>query len=203
MDDLAVTKTAQLAEVIADNFCGDGFDLSARENAVAGTWSEMPEVRAVRHLRDAHASEGEVRLFLTLVTAVDRARDANRLWRAATDLYRSSPDLFEPTQVARMRLSDLQEVLSSTKVSQRHSPDSDAWKRIAVSLADEEGPTRRVIEEGRGDARELLADVRSKRNGKARFPLLRGPKIAPLWGAAYGRSGQSDHKSNGNYPGGG
>ncbi len=38
-----------------------------------------------------------------------------------------------------------------------------------------------MIEEGHGDARELLADVRSKRNGKARFPLLRGPKIAPLW----------------------
>ncbi len=117
VDDLAVTKTAQLSKVIADTFYGDGFDLSARENAVAGTWSEMPEVRAVRHLRDVHASDREVRLFLTLVTAVDRARDANRLWRTATDLYRSSPDLFEPTQVAHMRLSDLREVLSSTKVS--------------------------------------------------------------------------------------
>ena len=38
-----------------------------------------------------------------------------------------------------------------------------------------------MIEEGTGDARELLADVRSKRDGRARFPLLRGPKIAPLW----------------------
>ena len=156
-------------------------DLSARVNPAAGTWSEMPEVGAVQRLRDLHASDRQVRLFLTFVCAVDRARDANRLWKAGAELYRLSPDLFEPTQVAHMRLSDLREVLSSTKVSQRHTPDSDAWKRIAVSLADEEGPTRQVIEEGEGDARELLADVRSKRDGRARFPLLRGPKIAPLW----------------------
>ena len=50
-----------------------------------------------------------------------------------------------------------------------------------MSLVDEKGPTRQVIEESKGDARELLADVRSKRAGKARFPLLRGPKIAPMW----------------------
>ncbi len=47
MGDLEGKKTSELAEVIADTFYGDGFDLSTRENAVAGTWSEMPEVRVV------------------------------------------------------------------------------------------------------------------------------------------------------------
>lgn len=181
LDDAAVMRTARLAGAIADSFYGGGLDLSARVNPAAGTWSEMPEVGAVGRLRDLHATDREVRLFLTFVCAVDRARDANRLWAAAAELYGASPALFEPTEVAHMRASSLREVLSSAKVSQRHTTDSDAWKRIAVSLVEERGPTRRVIDEGEGDARELLADVRSKRDGRARFPLLRGPKIAPLW----------------------
>ena len=118
-EDLAVTRTAQLAEAIADSFYGDGLDLSARENPAAVTWSEMPEVRAVQQLRDLHATDRQVRLFLTFVCAMDRARAANLLWKAATEIYRSSPDLFEPTQVAQIRLSDLREVLSSTSVTQR------------------------------------------------------------------------------------
>ena len=65
--DLVVPTTAQLAAAIADSFYGDGLDLSARENPAAGTWSEMPEVGAVQRLRDLHASDRQVRLFLTFV----------------------------------------------------------------------------------------------------------------------------------------
>lgn len=79
------------------------------------------------------------------------------------------------------RCPPFRELLSSTGVSRYHNSDSMAWKRIAVSLANEQGPTRQVIEEGKGDARELKTDLRSKRAGKARFPQLRGPKIAPMW----------------------
>jgi hypothetical protein len=179
--DPRVQETARLAGLIADSFYGEGLDLLAREKAAAGMWSEMPEVGAIRSLRELHASDRETRLFLTFVSAVDRMRDANRLWKAAADLYGSRPDLFEPTEVAHMRVSELREVLSFAAVSRFHTTDSDAWKRIAMSLVDEIGPTRQVIENGEGEARELLADVQSKRAGKARFPLLRGPKIAPMW----------------------
>ncbi|MXX46272.1 MAG: hypothetical protein F4Z41_08725 [Acidimicrobiia bacterium] len=181
LGDPALPKAALLAELIADSFYGEGFDLSAREEAAAGTWSEMPEVQAVRLLRDWDASDSTVRLFLTFTSAVDRMRDANLLWRAAATLYQSRPDVFEPNQVARMPMSTLRELLSSTGVSRFHTYDSDAWKRIAVSLAKERGPTRRVIFEGMGDAEELIDDVRSKRDGKDRFPQLRGLKIAPMW----------------------
>ena len=181
LSDPTIQKTARLAELIADSFYGDGLDLSAREEAAAGTWCEMPEVGAVRRLRDLHASDREVRLFLTFVSAVDRMRDANHLWKAAATLYESRPDLFEPNAAAHMQLSKLREVLSSAKVSRFHTDDSKAWKRIAVSLVKEKGPVRQVIEKGKGDARKLRADLRSKRDGKDRFPLLRGPKIAPMW----------------------
>lgn len=166
VSDPRVQETARLAELIADSFYGEGLDLLGGEKAPAGIWYQMPEVGAIRFLRELHASDREMRLFLTFVSAVDRMRDANRLWKAAADLYGSRPDLFEPTEVALMRVSEFREVLSSAGVSRFHTTDSDAWKRIAVSLVDEIGPTRRVIEDGEGDARELLADVQSKRAGR-------------------------------------
>ena len=79
--------------------------------------SKWPEVGAVSRLRDLQASDREVRLFLTFVSAVDRMRDASRLWRAAATLYESRPDLFEPTEVARVPVSRLREVLPSAEVS--------------------------------------------------------------------------------------
>ena len=106
LSDPAIQKTARLTELIADSFYGDGLDMSASDEATAGIWFEMPEVGAVRRLRDLQASDREVRLFLTFVSAVDRMRDAGRLWRAAATLYESWPDLFEPTEVARVPVSE-------------------------------------------------------------------------------------------------
>lgn len=108
-------------------------------------------------------------------------RDANQLWNAAAELYESRPDLFDPGQVANMGVSTLRQVLTLAKVSRYHTSDSDAWKRIALSLLEGQGPIRRVIREGAGDAKELLDEVRSKKAGRARYPQLRGPKIAPMW----------------------
>ena len=40
----------------------------------------------------------------------------------------------------------------------------------------------RVVDGGRGDARELLMDLRSRDgDGRVRFPMLRGPEIGPMW----------------------
>ena len=44
------------------------------------------------------------------------------------------------------------------------------------------GQTNTVIETGAGDAAELLEAVRRvRRDGAPLFPLLRGPKISPVW----------------------
>ena len=203
LSDPAIQKTARLAELIADSFYGDGLDMSARDEATAGTWFEMPEVGAVRRLRDLQASDREVRLFLTFVSAVDRMRDASRLWRAAATLYESRPDLFEPTEVARVPVSKLREVLSSAEVSRFHKPDSEAWKRIAVSLVEENGPTRQVIKEGKGDAREVAGRLTEQTSRKGLLPSAQRTEDSSDVGAAYGRSGRSSHKPHGDHPGGG
>ena len=43
-------------------------------------------------------------------------------------------------------------------------------------------PVSRVIDAGSGEAQELLRDLKSHDNGgRARFPMLRGPKVGPMW----------------------
>ena len=67
-------------------------------------------------------------------------------------------------------------------MSQRHEPDSAAWRSICRSLASGSGAVCRVVDSGLGDARESLRDLQSRnREGRPRYPMLRGPKIGPMW----------------------
>ena len=178
MNDSPVSRAARLAEMIAGDFYNDRFDLSARGGAQGGAWARMPEVLAVDR---AGLSGRTARLFLTFIAAMDRARDAMRLWMAGVKLFESRPELFEPAACAEVPTPTLQRLLSQFKVSQRHSVDAAAWSVIAKTLASEECPVRAAVEDGVGDARELLSDLRARRAGRSRFPILRGPKVGPMW----------------------
>ena len=124
------------------------------------------------------ASCRTVRLFLTSIAAMDRVRDATRLWRAGLALYESHPELFDPAVVSAVPIPELRDLLSAYRVSQRHGPDSDAWSRIAISLSSGIGPVSTVIDHGVGDAEELLVDLKTvDQTGGSRFPMLRGPKV--------------------------
>ena len=172
---------ARIAEALAGDFYGDMLDLSSRPGTAGSPWSRMPEVESVRRLRANGADERCVRRFLTFVCAMDRSRDAERLWRDAADLWEAHPEVFDPAYAAAMSRAALRSVLCRARVSQRHGPDVDAWRTIAGSLAIG-GPVRCVVDEGAGAAAELLRDLRARnRTGRARFPLLRGSKIAPMW----------------------
>jgi hypothetical protein len=85
--------------------------------------------------------------------------------------------------VARRSLTDLMDVLKSFRVSQRHSADAAAWRRIAESLVN--GSVTRVRDAiflGRGNVRELLDELGAQtRAGTDRLPFLRGPKVGPMW----------------------
>ena len=176
------TDTARLAEMIANDFYDARLDLSARGMGSGNTWSQMPEVECVQKLRAADVSEREVRLFLTFVSAMDRARDAVRLWRAGVKLFELHPQIFDPAKVSAMPFRTLLVLLSDNDVSQRHGPDSEAWRSIAGSLDSGSGSVCRVIDHGVGDAEELLRELQScDRANRPRFPMLRGPKIGPMW----------------------
>ena len=172
----------RFAELIASDFYDDRLDLSARGCFSSSAWSRMPAVECVRALRVSGASHRTVRLFLTFIAAMDRVRDATRLWRAGLALYESHPEFFDPAVVSAVPIPELRDLLSAYRVSQRHGPDSDAWSRIAISLSSAIGPVSTVIDHGIGDARELRADQRTRDEaGRPRFPILRGPKIGPMW----------------------
>ena len=177
-----MTYIPRLAELIARDFYDDRLKLSTRGLAPHIAWSLMPEVEVTQKLRSRGASDGTLRVFLTLVSAMDRARDATRLWRAAAQLFESNPEAFDPAGVLSMSDRALQALLSQSGVSQRHGPDSRAWRCITGSLATNVGAVCRLVDTGVGDAAELLNDLWScDSQGRPRYPMLRGPKVGPVW----------------------
>ena len=130
--------TPQLAEWIVGDFYADQFDLSARGLAPHTAWSLMPEVEVTQKLCALGTSDRAIRVFVTLVSAMDRARDATLLWRAAARLFESHPEVFDPARVTSMsarKAGRLYALLSRSCVSQRHETDAGAWWNIAHSLA--------------------------------------------------------------------
>ena len=173
-------RAARLAETITRDFYDDGGEglrlpVSASASAPPRTWREMPEVKAVEEVTRLADSRG-ARLFLTFVSAMNRNRDFFDLLDVALRLFTAQPQLFEPSHAAALPLPELARALKDSDVSRKHDPDSKAWSAIAKSLT-ETGAVRAVIETGVGDAVDILREL----GPRGRFPLLRGPKIAPLW----------------------
>ena len=176
-----IRHATAVAEKIAGEFYNDKLDLSARDVVPSSSWLRMPEVESVTRLRDLGVSDRNIRLFITFIAAMDRARDATRLWNNGVQLYHAYPYLFDPDEASVLPVSILRKQLSQYGVSQRHGPDSSAWQVIARSLAVEGNPVSQAVDYGVGNAGELLRYLRSHAEGHSRFPLLRGPKIGPMW----------------------
>lgn len=173
-----MTDAARIAEWIADDFYGRRLDFSKRP-ASGGGWSELPEVNIVpRGLEDPR----RVRLFLTFMAAVDKMVDATRLWSAGADLLQAHPEVFDPTAASSMDVGDLGAILKQGGVVRYPKRQPQAWRRIAVSLSEGVGSVPRLVKTGRGDAVDLLRDLRSRDpTGATRYPELRGQKIGPMW----------------------
>jgi hypothetical protein len=173
-----------LASEITEVFMDGTLDLSKRPGAPLPDWEGMPELVAAARLGKAGASQTELRLVATFTAAMDRARDADRLWRSAALLFEKAPWTFDPSEVVTHSLTDLTDVLRGAGLTQRHGPDAAAWRTIAESLANPDASLaiRAAVLEGHGDARELLAALAAtSAGGTPRFPMLRGPKIGPMW----------------------
>lgn len=176
--------TTELAEIIASDFYHDRLDLSERSADVhSRPWSQMPEAKYVRQLYDGGTPRRKVRLFVTLLSAMNRARDSYLLWNAGFNLFNSHPEFFDPVTISAISTDTLFDRLKDSKVSQKHPDDVKAWRAIAHSLTSEyPSSVQKVIDDGIGNAEDLLQDLKSKDHiGQLRFPLLRGPKISAMW----------------------
>jgi Family of unknown function (DUF6884) len=123
-----------LARTLTEAFVAGRLDLSTRDGAPTPGWAGMPELIVAERMRAAGARDVDVRLLLTFAAAMDRARDADRLWFAAERLYEAAPWAFDPAQVVDRNLIELADALREYKVSQRHRADSAAWRTIAEAL---------------------------------------------------------------------
>lgn len=180
----APTEATALAHEITAAFATGHFDLSARANPPPVGWAGMPEVAVADGLRAAGADDVAVRLVLTFTAAMDRARDADRLWFRSAELYETTPWPFDPSAVRSRQLTDLTDVLRTFGVSQRHGADAAAWRTIAETMSQRNAAPEAydAVFDGNGDARELLVALQARTNaGSDRFPFLRGPKIGPMW----------------------
>ncbi len=173
-----------LARRITAAFQQRALDLSLRPSGLEQGWDGMPEVYVAKRLRAAGATDVDVRLFVTFTAAMDRSRDADRLWNASCQLFLEEPWPYNPEAALHRKPAELMAALRSHRVSQKHSDDGAAWRAIAETLTDPDlgRPVHTAIFEGRGDARELLLALKARRrDGRACFPLLGGPKISVMW----------------------
>jgi hypothetical protein len=163
-----------LAREVTQAFWAANLRLEANGAPTPG-WEGMPEVRAATVVRAAGGDHAAVRRVLTLTAAMDRARDADALWLAAAALYTDEPWVFDPAALVERR-DEVDRLLRAYRVSQRHGPDSTAWRAIGRSLCSP-GIVRDAVDGGHGDAVELLVALRREDE----FPTLRGPKVGPMW----------------------
>lgn len=178
-----VADASGLGARISAAFTRGQLDLSARAGAPAVGWAGMPEIRAFERVRSEGADGVAARTFGTLISAMDRARDADLLWDRGASAFAATPWIFDPSEVVERSFTELLDVLRAAGLSQRHATDVGAWRVIAESLAGDSVPVvTSAIRGGRADARVLLNAVQARTpTGSDRFPLLRGPKIRAMW----------------------
>jgi hypothetical protein len=174
----------RLAWEISHGFTSGALDLSARAKPPLVGWQTLPETVMVAKLRKRGETAASARRAVTLLAAMDRARDADELWLRAVQLHESAPWAYKIDQVVQRPLWELADALLGSGVSQRHLIDSAAWRRIAEALvaSTPDRPVLHVIDQGIGSAAQLQVDLKSKMTGgSASYPFLSGPKVGPMW----------------------
>jgi len=150
-----------VAALIAESFWTRRLDLSERRGAPTPDWSGLPEIRGAQTIRDRGGSDADVRLWVTFISAMDRARDADALWAAGAQLHAAAPWVFDPVAVAAASFGALVDALRGSRVSQRHGPDAAAWRLIAETLSNPAvtPAVRAAIWNGTGEAQALLREL--------------------------------------------
>lgn len=105
---------AAIARLITDDFVSGRLAISRPNSLIPRGWDAMPECMAAAAVRSTGASPSEIRSFITLVMAVDRSRDADRLWRIAAETYQRDPWLFHPAEVMDQPPGRVRELLHDT-----------------------------------------------------------------------------------------
>jgi hypothetical protein len=173
-----IERARQIAKTLYAAFAPDGEGIFGEHN--------MPE-----DLLPQGLSQGsrEHLSFLTLTISLDYMRDALGLWRSARRAWNDANTryLFEPGLVEQTGIEQVKDDLARTGIALRPTRDGNAWFGISCTLS----------RKWNADVKAFLSDcgfhgptilARLHRDGQSSasgwtqdFPLLRGPKIGPLW----------------------
>lgn len=179
-----MSEYAKITRLIAEDFYEGRFDLSQRGKvSIASSWSSMPHVECVNYLRETDVSDRVLLLFITLIAAIDRGRDSEKVWWGGLDLIDSHPEVFDPLALFNISEEELAVLMNESDVSHKNEQDPQAWLDIARTIAIESHcPVSRVIYDNTVDAKSLLKDLgTSSDDGRNRFPLLSGRKTGSVW----------------------
>lgn len=177
-------RVREIVQQLTEEFSNGALDLSSRTDAPICGWEGIPEIKMAEELRPQGITDIELRIILTLGVAMDRARDADRLWDAVMRMFRSNRWAFDPDILKSVDMNTLRKAMADSGVSQRHGKDSDAWQRIGAAMVSPKSPPafREVIFQGRATYTDLQVALQAHRpDSKPWFPLLRGPKISLVW----------------------
>ncbi len=174
----------RIVEYIVEDYYQGRFDLTARGNVPSpASWAKMPPVECVEFLRESDVPDRTILLYLTFIAAIDRGRDSSRCWWNSLELYERHPEVFDPLELFKFSVEQLDDKLKESKVSQGNEQGPQAWLDIAQTIALESHcAVSRVIYGKTVDAKQLLKDLATRgKDNRNRFPLLSGTKTSQKW----------------------
>lgn len=137
-------------------------------------------------ITDRFDTDREAALFLTLTTALNRQRDAERLYSRFERLWYEEPWIFDPeTLVGEDRFEDLRALFEAEGV-RFHRKDAEAWYEVSRTLYYYYDGDPMTLFRAHDYEMPAIAEQVVEASGDTRFygdnfPILRGEKIRPMW----------------------
>ena len=130
-----------------------------------------------------YLTEEEFLKFITLTTALDYMRNAEKLWKSSILTIQDEEVkwVFRPEKVMKQGKENLKSALSKHKLAMRKEKDSEIWFKISKALHEHYGGNvKQLFETYNYDAEKMYKDFTAGEK-KEHFPGLSGIKIFPHW----------------------
>ncbi len=121
--------------------------------------------------------------FITLTTALDYMRSADKLWESSVKTLEDGEVnwVFSPKAVVEAGKEKLKTALLKHKLALKKDRDTEIWFQLSKTLYElYGGSTKRFLESYGYDVDRMFRDITKKEN-KEKFPSLSGVKIFPHW----------------------
>ena len=130
-----------------------------------------------------YLTEEEFLRFITLTTALDYMRNAEKLWKSSILTIQDEEVkwVFHPEKVTEQGKENLKSALGKHKLAMKKEKDSEIWFKISKALREHYGGSiKQLFETYDYDVGKMFKDFIAGEK-KERFPGLSGIKLFPHW----------------------